>query len=587
MRPLNEVLFELLKRQGIDTVFGIPGDYILPLYRALDQTPGIDAVVSTHEPCAAFSADAYARMRGLSVLLVTYGVGGFNALNGVAGAYAENAAVVVISGGPPRGFDHRSHPLTPEHHHVVRSPHDQLEIYARVTDLAIRLESEETAAQELTRALNHARDHQRPVYVEIPTDMMQAAIPVKDELSAQRQTWTVPQEIVSAFAERIKAARHPIFMLGVETARFALHEEITRLMEATGIPAVTTVLGKGALNEALPGVLGVYAGVLSPTASVRVLVEQSDLVIMLGTKITDVNCGAFTADIKPDRLLIAKSDHVGDGHGSFGEAVHFPSFVRELADAFDPGASAPAWPRPLRFNYQHSDSVMDQYVGVIEQALTDQQVVIADTGDACYSSVFLKTLRRNGYLAPTFYNTMGYAVPAALGAFRADPQCRPMVLVGDGAFQMTGMEVSNLVRYCVPATIIIFNNGGFGMQRAFADGPFNDLQPWNYNALPKLFGGGTACRVLSPEGLRELLKASTSACGDGPMLVEAMVPKGDMSTGLNLISKSFSREKSGRCPLASTKEHQCNHKRRCKFCRAPIWNPMEPESRVSPSGVEG
>lgn len=102
--PLGKYLFQYLRKKGVEHCFGLPGDYILPLYRALEDTEGIVPIIGTHEPCAAFSADAYARQRGLGVLLVTYGVGGFNALNGVAGAYAESSPLLIISGGPPSGY---------------------------------------------------------------------------------------------------------------------------------------------------------------------------------------------------------------------------------------------------------------------------------------------------------------------------------------------------------------------------------------------------------------------------------------------------------------------------------------------------
>ena len=579
-RPFGEFLFSTLADLSVRHVFGIPGDYVLPLYAALEATDGIEAVVATHEPCAAFSADAYGRQAGLGVLLVTYGVGGFNAMNGVAGAYAEQSPLLVVSGGPPRGYTQTGDPLQPIPHHVLRTATDQLDAYRRVTDLALRLEDPATAARDVVRAARWARDRKRPVYLEVPTDLMTAPIgmgamdpPTDSDDPADLD------RAVALFRDRLGRADRPVVLAGMEVARHRLGQEVRRIMHGFGAPAVTTILAKSALPDGEPGVLGVYGGVLSTDPGARSLVESADLVVALGSVATDVNCGVFTADLHADRLLIARSGWIGDASHPLTTGVGFARFVRGLAaDLPPPAADLPspaadpsmAWPTVGRFDYATSRSRMDRYLGVVEAHLRPGDLVVADTGDSCCGSLAMRIPRENGYLANAFYGSMGFAVPAALGAHLAEPDARPVVLVGDGAFQMTGLELSNSVRRGLDPIVVLWNNDGFGMQRIFQDGPFNDIGRWDYQQIPALLGGGRAWRAQSPEDLGAAL-AQARDYREGPSIIEAVVERGEVSTGMEIFGRAFGREKTGACPAAPPDAPPCAHHDTCAYCRAAIW----------------
>lgn len=580
LEKLGHHLFTYLRDRGVKHCFGIPGDYIIPLYADLEATEGIEAVVATHEPCAAFSADAYGRQTGLGVLLATYGVGAFNALNGVAGAYAERSPLLVISGGPPRGYNHGSDLFEPLKHHVVRTPSDQLEVYQRVTDLALRMESPKDAAPFIHRAAEHAVRAKLPVYLEIPTDMMTAQIPVDGAKLSTRGGDATDRQIlahaVHTFSDRMAQAQRPVLLIGEEVSRYRLESAVLRLMRAQGALTAMTVLGKGALAEGQPGVLGVYAGVMTPDPDVRALVEQSDLVVMLGAKVTDVNCGVFTADLHRDRVLIAKTGWVGDGYRRYAAELPFPEFLQALVGSFpvqaDRKEALPVLeaPGPAPAGQETKMSLMDHYLQTINDDLREEDVVVADTGDACYGSLFFRTRRQLGYLAPTFYNTMGFAVPAALGAQLADPEVRPVVLVGDGAFQMTGLEMANMVRSKLDPIIVLFNNGGFGMQRIFADGAFNDHGEWHYGRMVDFLGGGRSWQVKDPAALKAAL-AEAREYRSGPSLIEALLPKGVISTGLRIMGEALTREKKGSCPMAPAGAESCQHQSKCAYCRAAVW----------------
>ncbi len=567
---LGSFLFDHLQDAGVNHVFGIPGDYILPLFKTLESTPGIEPVVGTHEPNSAFSADAYARLNGLGVLLITYGVGGFNAMNGVACAYAESSPLLVISGGPPRGVKFKDDPVTTQAHHLVKHPGSQLEAYSQITARALRIEDPATAAATIIAATTEAVQRKLPVYLEIPTDLMTAEIPILQQ-PVQRQTVAAEglNQAVSFFCDRIEKATNPIILAGAEISRFGLQAELQAISAARGIPIATSVLGKGTFDETAPNILGMYAGVISQNSQVREIVESADLVIMLGMKITDVNCGAFTANLRRDQILVAKSAWIGDGFLRFAADLTLPQFIKALATQLPATEISPAGYPEISTSYPHQISPMDQYLSTINDHLSPEHIIVADTGDSIYGSLSLTTRRENGYLAPSFYNSMGFAVPAGLGVALAVPDSRPIMLVGDGAFQMTGLEFSNFVKLGLNPIVIIFNNRGFGMQRVFVDGPFNDIPGWDYGKVVEMVGGGDFFQVTSPDEMATTLKSALAEPAD-PVLIEALVEKGTISTGLQIFGEALRREKQGVCPLNAAKT-PCDHETQCAFCRAAIW----------------
>src|SRR5947209_7838516 len=160
MVQLAPHIFDLLHRQGVQHAFGIPGDFALTLYDALAESP-IEPVVMTHEPCVGFAADAYSRIRGLGLAVVTYGVGGLNMVNAVAGAYAEKSPLVVLSGGPGVR-ERRERDLL---HHKVKSFDSQRRVFEEVTIYAAVLDDPATAEAHFHRALDRAMTFKRPVYL--------------------------------------------------------------------------------------------------------------------------------------------------------------------------------------------------------------------------------------------------------------------------------------------------------------------------------------------------------------------------------------------------------------------------------------
>src|SRR4051794_9658838 len=210
--PMGQFLFEYLHRRGVRHSFGVPGDFALPTFAWLDKSK-IQSITMTHEPGAGFAADAYSRLNGIGLVCVTYCVGGLNVLNAIAGAYAEKSPVVVISGGPGL-TDREKDPLL---HHKVKTFETQRRVYDEVTVASTILLDEQTAASEIVRCVEACLKHKRPVYIEVPYDIVDRVIPtcceppaVKRESDAATLSAAVGETIAM-----IRAAKKPVILAGV------------------------------------------------------------------------------------------------------------------------------------------------------------------------------------------------------------------------------------------------------------------------------------------------------------------------------------------------------------------------------------
>ncbi len=412
---IGEYLLRRLQDYGIRDVFGIPGDYVLSFYTMLEQSP-LRAIGCTREDCAGFAADAYARVNGMGALCVTYCVGGLSVCNSVAGAYAEKSPVVMITGSP--GLRERVH--NPLLHHMVRDFHTQYDVFEKLTVAGTELSDPRTAFSEIDRVLATCARYKRPVYIDIPRDMVhvqpETAPPYKQpEVHSDSRALA---EAVDETVKRIEKARQPVLLLGVEIHRFGLQEDAVRLAEASGIPMAATMLGKGVVSETHPLYIGLYEGALGRD-EVTKYVEASDCVIMLGTFMTDINLGIYTAELDLGDCIYVTSEDCRVRYHHYHD-VQLADFVRALA-ARHPRPKTPPPPAPSErerkpFVLRADASItVTRLMDRLNEQLTDGTVVIADVGDALFGATELTTRGKTEFISPAYYTSMGFAVPAALG----------------------------------------------------------------------------------------------------------------------------------------------------------------------------
>ncbi|MDA0658730.1 MAG: thiamine pyrophosphate-binding protein [Planctomycetota bacterium] len=494
---IGQYLIQRLHDFGIRDVFGIPGDYILQFYTMLEQSP-LRVIGTTREDCAGFAADAYARVHGMGAVCVTYCVGGLSICNSVAGAYAEKSPLVVISGAP--GLRERTN--SPLLHHMVRDFRTQLDVMEKLCVTCTDLSDPTTAFREIDRVLDTCARIKRPVFIEIPRDMVDV-VPQSGHAYQHIVHATDPAAMIEAVDEAchlLQNAKKPLILAGIEIHRFGLQDQLLELAEKLQIPIATTLLGKSVIGETHPLFAGIYEGAMGRDAVTR-FVEESDCVLVLGAFMTDINLGIFTANLDPARCIYATSEKLRIRHHHYHDVV-LGDFIQAIS-ARRPVLPVRSLPESIQAHPPHYKMVPDAPIQIIRlvarlnQQLDESTVVIADIGDSLFAATELVIHARTEFLSPAYYTSMGFSVPAALGVQVARPEARVVVICGDGAFQMTGMELSNMVRHGFDPIVIVLDNGGYGTERMLHDGTwkFNDIHPWRYHALPQLLGGGRGYEV--------------------------------------------------------------------------------------------
>ena len=532
-------LIQKLLQHGVGHVFGIPGDYIIRFWTAMTHSD-LKYIVTTKEDAAGFAADAYARLNGLGAVCVTYCVGGFNVTNPIAGAYAEKSPVVVISGAP--GVKERE--KNPLLHHKVRDFSTQKEIFEKITVASTLLNDPETACSEIDRVIDMALRYKRPVYIEIPRDMIDMPCHIHKEtvLHLEKDNLDVLKEALGEARAMIQSAQRPVILAGVELHRFNLQNLLLELVEKTHIPVVATLLGKSVMSEVHPYYMGIYGGAMG-REEVQEYVEASDCVIMLGEFMTDVNLGIYTARLDQGCTINANSEKIWIRHHCF-EEISFEGFLKGLIQLsmLKKNIHFPKLElqKEIHFTPKNSPIRVQRIFEAVNSILDENMVVICDIGESLFGAIDLVIHRRTEFLSPAYYTSMGFAMPAALGAQTARPDLRPIVFVGDGAFQMTGMELSSILKCGLNPIVIVLNNHGYETERIIEEGPFNDIALWNFEKIPEVLGGGVGYKVKTEIEFMTALKDALKK--DCYTILDVELSIGDHSEALDRLGKRLARK---------------------------------------------
>ena len=534
--PLGQFLFEYLYRRGVRHSFGVPGDFALPTFAWLEKSK-IQNVTMTHEPSAGFAADAYSRINGIGLVCVTYCVGGLNVLNAIAGAYAEKSPVVVVSGAPGRR-DREKDPLL---HHKVKTFETQRRVYDEVTVASTVLLDEQRAASEVARCVEACLRHKRPVYIEVPHDMVDREIPIVG-ISHPEPPRSDPHTLRAALKETlalIRCAKKPVILAGVELARYRTAGLVLRMAERMNIPIAADLLSKSAIPENHRLYIGVYGGAMSSDEFVREYVESADLVLMLGTFITDMSMGFYTAKLDRHRTVLATTERVNVQYHRY-DSIQFREFLEAVATARTTPkefkrSGADGLPKPLTKSERTKALSMANVFRILSLHLDERCCVISDIGDAIFGAVGIRSARQAQFIAPAYYMSMGFAVPAGIAVALAAKKLRPYVLVGDGAFQMTGVELSTAVRLGLNPVVIVLNNDGYGTMRQIREGGFNQITQWNYAKVCELVRGGRSTTVSTNGEFDEALSATQKS--NQLSVIEVCVPRGEVSDQLACIAR--------------------------------------------------
>ncbi|HWP66982.1 MAG TPA: thiamine pyrophosphate-dependent enzyme, partial [Candidatus Limnocylindria bacterium] len=338
----------------------------------------------------------------------------------------------------------------------------------------------------------------------------------------------------------IARARRPVVLAGVEIHRFGLQRRLLHLLERSGFPIAATLLGKSVVGETHPQYLGVYEGAIGRD-DVRRAVESSDCLLLLGAFLTDIDFGMLATRFDEARTVNATAERVSIRHHHY-EDVPLGEFLSGLARVIRRRRQARPRRRPAAPYVPRGSApiTVRRFFQRLNAFLDARSVVICDIGDSLFGAADLTIHQRTEFLSPAYYTSMGFAVPAALGVQMARPAVRPIVIVGDGAFQMTGHELSSLARYGSRALVFVLNNRGYTTERFIHEGPYNDVHEWAYHLMPQLLRSGRGFEVRTEGDLERVLRAVSAPVHDLSVVNVHLDPL-DRSAALERLTRRLGR----------------------------------------------
>jgi indolepyruvate decarboxylase len=541
-----DYLITRLKEIGVDHLFGVPGDFVLGFFNQVLKSD-LKYVGTCNELNAAYAADGYARIRGVGAFSSTYGVGELSAINGVAGAFAERVPMVAITGSPST-INFRTRPLL---HHTLGDYQIPLRIYEKITAASTELVSAETAPAEIDRVLSVCLSHQQPVYISIPSDVVMMSCQRPQAFLFPPALGSDPDALGEAIAEALEMldkAQKPVVIGDVELIRFKLQQDFAGFLDKTGFPYVTMMLGKSVLSEQHPQFIGLFEGERS-REYVRNRVESADCILQLGAVLTDFNTGGFTTNLNDAKTISANIRSVRIKHHYY-ENVSLHDFILGLTEKLtrrDPATLdiqcaadgcmhrraelyQPDVPKPL---------TIKRFFDRMSHFIEDDAIVIAETGVSLFSAAEMLMPEGATFIGQTFYGSIGYTIGATLGAGMTAQDRQVVLFVGDGSFQVTGQDLSTMIRNHLKPVIFLINNDGYTIERVISDHTYNDLQPWKYHKLVEVFGGGLGLDVRTEGELEEALTKAATA--DDLVFIEIHTGRLDCPESLRSAGQSMAK----------------------------------------------
>lgn len=548
---LAEYLFSRLVQLGIGSVHGVPGDFNLTLLDYVEPA-GLNWVGNANELNAGYAADAYARIKGISALITTFGVGELSAINAIAGAYAERAALVHIVGTPPRSIQDGRVLV---HHTFADGNFTRFaQMSKHVTIAQTSLRDPRTAPEQIDQMLVQCLLHSRPVYIEVPVDLV--GVPVLSErlqkkLELPEALWASPQDkALEAVLEKVYAAKQPIILVDGEIRAMGIVSELQDLTKKTGWPTWTTGFAKGLLNETEPNFHGVYRGKWEQEAT-RTFFEGADVVLCFGPHFSTTNSWGGTS-LPDTKNTIFFSDTEIRVDQKIYRDVPSRQALAALLQKLDTAKiqryeQYPKLRQDQVISVQDTDKsapiTQDKAWKVLASFVREGDIVMGETGTPGYGAREMRLPPNTRLFTPVTWLSIGYMLPAAQGAALAQRERsagkktgRTILLIGDGSFQMTVQELGTIIKENLNIIIFLINNDGYTIERCIhgVEQKYNDVARWRYLEALSFFGADKSAYTASARTFGELgeVFADERLCdGEGVRMVEVFMDKEDAPEG--------------------------------------------------------
>ncbi|CEJ81174.1 Putative Pyruvate decarboxylase [[Torrubiella] hemipterigena] len=553
---LATYLYQRLRQLGVDSLHGVPGDFNLTLLDYVEPA-GLRWVGSANELNAAYAADGYSRVKGVGALVTTFGVGELSAINAIAGAFSERAAVVHIVGIPARPLQDGQVLV----HHTLKDGNFTRfsQAHALFTVAQARLWDPRTSAEQIDECLRQCLHHSRPVYIEVPVDLVSAPL---DASRLEQPLQRIPSEpvgncdrVVASVLEKIHSAKQPLILFDGESRGMGIVEEVQALTKTTGWPTWATCFSKGLLDETASNFHGIYKGKWDEE-SIKTFFSEADLILCFGPHFSTTNSYGGTA-IPNASTTISLSYTEANVCGELFRDVPGKFLATKLVQGIDASKIKKYEPYPeLPRDYliPYADVVSDEPLThdrlwqTVGNFLRPGDILMGETG-TCANGVRVTPLPLHTRLfTAVTWLSIGYMLPAAQGAALAQQElmdsnkyhgikdARTVLFIGDGSFQMTAQELATIIRHNVNVVVVLVNNDGYTIERCIhgRSQRYNDVTPWRYLKAPEFFGAPEDHYTATIRTWRDLEKVFTDeklVNGTGLRMVELFLDRDDAPQG--------------------------------------------------------
>ncbi|RDW72909.1 pyruvate decarboxylase [Coleophoma cylindrospora] len=574
---LAEYLFTRLHQLGIQSIHGVPGDFNLELLDFVEPT--LRWIGSCNELNAGYAANGYSRINGLGALITTFGVGELSAVNAIAGAFAERVPIIHIVGTPNRAVqDNRT-----QIHHTFNDGNFRrfALIHAQITIAQANLIDPRTSPAQIDAVLEQCLIHHRPVYIEVPVDMVTAEVSAARLASPISIPEPIPPrlqpEALALVLQRIKASQRPMIFVDGETNGLGLRKELHELLEKTHWPTWTSPFGKGIVDETLPNFHGVYMG--KEKMHQKSFIDACDLILVFGPHFSTTNSFQKTAVPNPAVSISFTHTAIQIGDRKFEDMLpkQFLVAILQALDGIPDVTKYKPYPELETPQGLVRSTVLTPGDGPLTQKefylrlspfVRPGDVVLGETGTAGYGTREFALPRDTWYMGPVTWLSIGQMLPAAQGAALAQHERevetskaeggsktkpgRTILLIGDGSLQMTVQELSTIIRENLNVVVFVLNNNGYTIERCIhgVNQKYNDVATWRYLEAPSFFGAKESAQpstftVRNWADLSRVMADKNLADGEGLRMVEVFLDQDDAPAGLlRLLALQLEAQKS-------------------------------------------
>ncbi|CAI9633409.1 pyruvate decarboxylase [Alternaria burnsii] len=553
---IAEYLFSRLSQLGVDSVHGVPGDYNLPLLDYIKPT-GLRWVGNTNELNSGYAADGYARVKGIGVLITTFGVGELSAINAVAGAYVERSAVVHIVGCPARSAQKSRAQL---HHTFNDGDFDRFAaMHSYATIAHTKLWDIRTAGEDIDQILRKCVTLQRPVHLQIPVDMGTLEIASQrlqvDILAETPEPTTRAEDAVSTILDKLYSAKRPIILVDGELRNPKIIQGANQIVTSTGWPTWVTCFSKGLIDETLSNVHGIYQGDFAPEASQKVF-KESDLVICIGPHLSSANTFMFSAVPKSESAIFINDNDVKI-FGNIVEDAPGQYVIARLAERINKDRARSVYQQypdihkestiPFSSLSKSHPVTQDRIWRVLGNMFRKGDIILGDVGTAGYGLRDVPLPPSSRLLLPVTWHSIGGQLPTSQGVALAQKDLaasakrqalgRTILMIGDGSFQVTVQELATIIRQNLDVLVFLINNDGYTIERAIhgLSEEYNDIGRWNYLLAPEFFGARKdnfkTATIRTWGELEDVLHNQQVVDGKGLRIVEVLMARDDVPIG--------------------------------------------------------